>query len=88
VAVRSRRDGAGRAKRPRQSPGVRRGVRLVHGADLPGRALLRPEFGHLVGADAVDDRAGLAQAEGSTAKGGAAGVRGAVGGGDAGGVLH
>ena len=64
---------------------LRRGVRWVDGADLPGRALLRPQSWHLVGADAVDGGAGLAQAEGSAAVGAAA-VRGIVRGGVASGV--
>ena len=81
---------AGRPKRPGQPPRLRRGVRWVHGADLPGRAVFRParhrdDARDMVGADAVDGGAGLAQAEGSAAVGAAA-VRGVVRGGDAGGV--
>ena len=42
------------AIRPGEPPGVRRGVRLEHGADLQGRALLRPAAGHLACADTAD----------------------------------
>jgi YD repeat-containing protein len=40
LAVRSQRHNAGRARGTGESPGVWRGVRLEHGADLQGRAVL------------------------------------------------
>ncbi len=77
---------AGGAGRPGEPPRLRRGVRWVDGTDLPGRTLLRPEFGDLVGADAADGGAGLAQAEGPALRASVGAVREAVRGGVAGGV--
>jgi hypothetical protein len=85
LALRSRRDRAGRPERPGEPPDLRRGLRWVDGPDLPGRPVLRSDAGDLAGAHAVDGGAGGAQAEGAAAVGAAA-VPGVVRGGVAGGV--
>jgi YD repeat-containing protein len=72
--------------RAASSPGLRRGLRWVDGADLPRRPVLRSDAGDLVGAHAAAGDAWPSPSPARRAPVGAAAVPGAVRGGVAGGV--